>query len=130
LEDFLKHLRDHFHDFLANEIDYSTLRTGKYKDSIILINQSLRGAAPEEREAVKNELLATPLEEMFDFEHTRQTNREAVVKVHDSMRTSGVFCSTKKYDSLLMWAHYAQKHEGAVLKFSPDAFIFSCITAR
>jgi hypothetical protein len=35
-------------------------------------------------------------------------------------RRYGIFCATRTYSNLLMWAHYADKHQGAVLGFLPD----------
>jgi hypothetical protein len=32
-------------------------------------------------------------------------------------RASKVFCVAEEYDNLLMWAHYARDHTGAVIKF-------------
>ena len=38
----------------------------------------------------------------------------------------GVSCFSKKFDNLLMWAHYADKHKGVVIKFDilQDADLF------
>ena len=37
----------------------------------------------------------------------------------------GILCLSEKYDNLIMWAHYAQNHEGFVLGFnSEDPFFF------
>lgn len=35
-------------------------------------------------------------------------------------RNAGIFCATRKSNNLLMWAHYAEQHHGAVLGFRPD----------
>lgn len=32
----------------------------------------------------------------------------------------GAFCLSEKFDSLLMWAHYAQNHEGVVIGIDPN----------
>src|SRR6266436_1219968 len=116
LEQFLPHLRQGFHEFLSGDIDYSSLRPGSFRDKIIVLNKSFKMATREQREAIKKELLAEPIEAMFNVDRLRQVNREVVEQIHSSMQTSGVFCSTKKHDSLLMWAHYAQSHEGVVLQ--------------
>src|SRR5439155_1436833 len=34
--------------------------------------------------------------------------------------TYGLFCATRTFSNLLMWAHYADKHRGAVLGFRAD----------
>ncbi len=38
--------------------------------------------------------------------------------IHDVMQNYRVFCVSKIPDQLLMWAHYADKHKGAVIKLS------------
>ena len=37
--------------------------------------------------------------------------------VHSTIIRSGIFCMTPKPDNLLMWAHYADEHKGACIKF-------------
>ncbi|MBU4414824.1 MAG: DUF2971 domain-containing protein [Proteobacteria bacterium] len=37
---------------------------------------------------------------------------------HNSMRDSRVFCVTENNDNLLMWAHYAKDHTGAVFQLA------------
>ena len=34
--------------------------------------------------------------------------------------SSGIFCASKKHDNYLLWAHYADKHQGAVIEFAPN----------
>ena len=48
-----------------------------------------------------------------DLEHQRQ-------KQIEEFRNTALFCATRKNDNLLMWAHYAEQHTGAVLGFKPD----------
>lgn len=36
----------------------------------------------------------------------------------------GILCVTTKFDNLLMWAHYAQSHEGMVIEFDGDSDFF------
>ena len=40
------------------------------------------------------------------------------------MRESRVFCVTEDNDNLLMWAHYANNHEGFVVEFDCDNSFF------
>lgn len=39
--------------------------------------------------------------------------------------TIGVFCMTAAHDSLLMWAHYADKHRGFVIEFNREHAFFN-----
>ena len=36
---------------------------------------------------------------------------------HDKVPRMRMLCITEEHDNLLMWAHYAQNHTGAVLEF-------------
>jgi len=47
-----------------------------------------------------------------------QTSKIIDRHIHEIMRTYRVFCVSKIPDQLLMWAHYADKHKGAVIKLS------------
>lgn len=51
---------------------------------------------------------------LSDPQEADQTIKEAV---HTTLISSGVFCMTPKPDNLLMWAHYADEHKGACIKF-------------
>lgn len=38
-------------------------------------------------------------------------------KTRSALKGTSIFCMTETHDNLLMWAHYAQSHTGAVIKF-------------
>ena len=42
------------------------------------------------------------------------------LKQIEDFRNTALFCATRTNDNLLMWAHYAEQHTGAVLGFKPD----------
>ncbi len=42
---------------------------------------------------------------------------EANEKIIEFAKEDRMFCVTEKHDNLLMWAHYADEHKGAVVKF-------------
>jgi hypothetical protein len=42
------------------------------------------------------------------------------LKQIEEFRNTALFCATRTNDNLLMWAHYAEQHTGAVLGFKPD----------
>ena len=55
---------------------------------------------------------------------------EALTHVRESLpiainQALGVLCLTTKFDNLLMWAHYAQSHEGMVIEFEADSSFFN-----
>ena len=47
--------------------------------------------------------------------------KESKVAFEEQFKKCGLFCTTKKKDNLIMWAHYAEKHHGVVLGFLPSA---------
>lgn len=51
--------------------------------------------------------------------------RDAVVNY---LRNCAIFCASRTPSNLLMWAHYAEKHRGAVLGFRPDVARDSILT--
>jgi Protein of unknown function (DUF2971) len=46
-----------------------------------------------------------------------ETGRQQVIAQFEN---TALFCITRSRDNLLMWAHYAEQHRGAVLGFRPD----------
>ena len=49
-----------------------------------------------------------------DSDEAAKTIKDAV---HKTIIDSGIFCMTPKPNNLLMWAHYADQHKGACIKF-------------
>jgi hypothetical protein len=66
------------------------------------------------REKFEREL-ALPLEESFDKGEARLPEINA--QVREQMARSKVLCLTTTFDNMLMWAHYAEAHQGLVLRF-------------
>ena len=66
------------------------------------------------------ELIADNIDEIYDFESINKSYNNTLEKIQGSLNCHGVFCTTLNHDSLLMWAHYAQSHQGAVFEFAPD----------
>jgi len=85
------------------------------------ISALLKKAPDAEREKLKNIFRNLDMAK-FDpeFEKIRENvkkSRDHFVKVFSSY---GIFCATKNYNNLLMWAHYADKHKGVVFGFKAD----------
>lgn len=51
----------------------------------------------------------------------RASGEELLQKIQVEFAASGVFCASKRFNNYLLWAHYAQGHQGAVLEFVPNA---------
>jgi len=69
---------------------------------------------------MREEISRIPIEELYNLKKLEETEREVLSSVYQSFELDGVFCSTVDFKNLLMWAHYADKHEGAVIEFTPD----------
>jgi Protein of unknown function (DUF2971) len=118
-EDYHEGLKEAQFEFICSEIDYSKLRDNANKAKIILLNRTLRAMTDEQRKHCKQEHEKLPIEELFPRERTKQLQEEMIETLNKDFDAYGVFCAAQRCDDLLMWAHYAQKHTGAVLEFSP-----------
>lgn len=120
LEEFLPDLQMAFFEFVSGEIDYTQLRPGPFRDQIILMNCSLRGLPEEKRAEIALEINSESPSAWWDVEAMRETNRQMAVQIEKQFEDWGIFCASRTKDSLLMWAHYADHHKGAVLEFRPN----------
>ena len=96
------------------------LRTSTLGAKAALINEAMRKATPEQKNAIKEQLIATPLEELYDFDSLGKSRDELVNTIKEQISHYGVFCATMRHDSLLMWSHYTRSHQGTVLEFVAD----------
>jgi len=91
-----------------------------FKARVLLIGSALKQVPPEQKDFLRKEVSNTPTEKLFDLKQLEKTCQDIVSFVQRSFETDGVFCSTTNFENLLMWAHYADKHRGAVLEFTPN----------
>ncbi len=118
LNEFVEQLASAHFDFLCSDINHADLRANDFREKIIMMNMALRGASPEMIESLKKEVTAG-LPEELNPARLEQHCQAAVEKISNDLRTWGIFCASKRKDSLLMWAHYADHHRGAVFEFVP-----------
>jgi hypothetical protein len=114
---------------LSGELDQSQLRSGELGKKAALINKMLRSASVEQTKAIKDKLIATPLEQLYNFDSLQNAHDDLLKTLQVQMRRYGVFCMTLHHDSLLMWSHYAQHHEGVVFEFLADVANDSALCA-
>jgi hypothetical protein len=79
------------------------------------IKARVQRLSTDQIEQLKELVLADPRRQAMVTSLKRQNEEFAA-----SFMRCGVFCATKTFSDLLMWAHYADKHRGAVLGFLPD----------
>jgi hypothetical protein len=78
------------------------LRRGIKNSGVTFTPEDLVSLREGAREGVNNAIKLTP--------SLHQKTRSA-------LKDTSIFCMTETHDNLLMWAHYAQSHTGAVIKF-------------
>lgn len=94
------------------------------------------GAPEKEAKEAAEHMAALPshfrkeFAELFNFDLLKQQDAELAkifeeleqqrLKQIEEFRNTALFCATRTNDNLLMWAHYAEQHKGAVLGFKPD----------
>jgi hypothetical protein len=130
VEDFLQGMKEAMVEFLASEIDYNALRESPNRAKIIIMNMAFKNARPEDIDNWRRDVLDTPIEEIYDIEKLQCSNDEMTQLIKESFNTDGIFCSTVESNNLLMWAHYADQHRGAVMEFTPSVqkeFYVSCV---
>jgi hypothetical protein len=115
---FAEELGHEMFEFLSGEL--GSLRNSKIGNMAAIINNALRSASPEVKKAIHDEVIATNIDELYDFDDINKSHKNTLEKIQGSLNCHGVFCTTLNHDSLLMWAHYAQSHQGAVFEFAPD----------
>jgi hypothetical protein len=68
-------------DFLSDQLDINSLRSSKIGDMAGKLSSSMRNASPEKKKWMRDELMATPVEEMYDFESLKNVEAMVVGKV-------------------------------------------------
>jgi hypothetical protein len=117
---FFEDMKKAFLSLFENENDLSSLPDSPYRAAITFIGSHLKMVTPGQRAHLYEQILHTPIEEIYDLKKLEQTALEVLSFVRRSFEFDGVFCSTTDSKSLLMWAHYADKHSGAVIEFTPS----------
>jgi|GEM_PF-1424784 len=120
IEEFLEDLKKEFHDYLVNGIKDRPSHNPRYSGILNFMHQAIDKAPENKKEEIRKELLNTPIEQMYDFDRLRKTNDEVTAAINTAFSFDAVFCSTTDSNNLLMWAHYADHHRGAVIEYTPN----------
>lgn len=120
MEEFLEDLKKEFHDYLVNGIKDRPSHNPRYSGILNFMHQAIDRAPEDQKEKILEELLNTPTEHMYDFDRLRKTNDEVTAAINTAFSFDAVFCSTTDSNNLLMWAHYADHHRGAVIEYTPN----------
>ena len=115
----MEDLKSAFCDFVSGDIDYDSLPESPYKTKVVALNQAIK-TNPDLGEQIKMEVINTSVTDMYDIDKMRRLMRELVEFFNTLFKNDGIFCSTVDSNNLLMWAHYADQHRGAVVELTPS----------
>jgi len=122
--EFLEGIKSAFYNFFMSDFSNESIKRSHYKDTppdfLINLKGAIRSASPEQQKKLMTDFLNTPIQQMYDLEKIYQSTNEVKNIISKSFLNDGVFCSTVDQNNLLMWAHYAEKHKGAVIELMPD----------
>ncbi len=121
LKEFLEGLKVEYHDYLVNGIKDRPSRNPAYSSILNFMHQAIDKASDIQKNQFREELINTPIEEMYDLDRLRKTNIEVTDAINMAFSFDAVFCSTVDKNNLLMWAHYADHHRGAIIEYTPSA---------
>lgn len=86
-------------------------------EKFLLMNSVLSKLPKSEADKIRRQLLP---KDIWNEQKLRETGEQSLFEIKTAFEVSGIFCASKRYDNYLLWAHYAQEHQGAVLEFVPN----------
>lgn len=87
-------------------------------DKFLMARSALANASDEYKKDFRKHFSA---KDIWNEATLRASGEEAYYKIKTAFELAGIFCASKRFDNYLLWAHYADKHQGAVLEFAPNA---------
>lgn len=88
-----------------------------YSEKFAQIHAAFLNASEEDKRLLRSQLSTAGL---YDMDALRVSYEDSLYKIKTAFEVSGIFCASKRFDNYLMWAHYSQHHQGAVLEFVPN----------
>lgn len=108
-------------ELLESDPDRFASLTGASANDVRRVFKIMASAPPPARAAAMEEMCATDLEKHDpELAEMRKAMEPELRSIQAQFRNTGIFCATRNNDNLLMWAHYADQHRGAVIGFRPD----------
>ena len=84
-KEFLEQQKSALFELLTGKSDAGLLRTSTLGAKAALINEAMRKATPEQKNAIKEQLIATPLEELYDFDSLGKSRDELVNTIKEQI---------------------------------------------
>ncbi len=113
-------------DSIVDEFANSFIKMNDFPFEILIGEQEISGAefaqmvkymephlTPEEREQLREAVV----EGLSTLHRNWPTHLDELCAM---FQESALFCMSETYDDILMWSHYADKHQGLVIAFSPN----------
>jgi len=120
LEEFLPGLLNEFHRLIMGDRSLENLRDGPFREKIIIMQSNYGAASDTQKSQFVNALSVADINDIYDLKKLKARNKESVALILKAFRNDVVYCSTTDKENLLMWAHYADQHRGAVIEFTPN----------
>lgn len=76
----------------------------------------LKNCSSEQRQ----KFLLLPNKDVWNEEELIQSYQNTLQLIKSTYEDTGIFCASSNHENYLLWAHYANKHKGVVLEFSPN----------
>lgn len=114
-------LEAHLDEFIALSISNEELPQSNgslQADKFLTARSALLKASDSYKANLRKEFSA---KNIWNEESLRASGADTLAHIKTAFDLSGIFCASKRFDNYLLWAHYAEKHQGAVLEFSPNA---------
>jgi hypothetical protein len=120
---------DGFCDLLLTSPQECADRCGVPLASAEVSARILRNASDERRAEIRRYLKSVDIAALSPEYRALRAEQPALLDaVVNNLRNSATFCASRTPSNLLMWAHYAEQHRGAVLGFLPDIARDSMLT--
>jgi len=95
-----------------------------------LLNKIIQ-STPEAHEVLSDKNIKLTSEQIQEIHKTAKSNIALITSLvnkkfyEKSNKEFGILSLTSKFDNLLMWAHYANSHQGFVIEFKKDHLFFN-----
>lgn len=107
---------DEFARLILSDEEFPEANPDRGSQMVALMRQHFRTASDEERSEVREHLSGA----VWDVPALQKSYEDTLLQMKLAFESSGIFCASKRSNNYLLWAHYADKHRGAVLEFVPN----------
>jgi hypothetical protein len=129
LEEVQERAIDSLCDVLTKNPQEFADRCGVPLESAEASARILRNACDEHRAEIRRYLKSVDIAALSpEYKALRGEQPALRDIVVNHLRNCAIFCASRTPSNLLMWAHYAEKHQGVVLGFHPDVARDSMLT--